>query len=168
MKHFLIVTFLLIISTNSSFGQLFRNEDEMKIQIPGFPKKVELIVITGATSLPHYFCKVGNHIISGEDAITDGKLDGTMLWTIGYPLASDSLKVADYFDNYQLDSLELFGDQSHNTNPSGATYYKLKKNKNGTYCMIKKQKVVYDWWQGNSYRLYEGPKIPVTDNWWKD
>jgi len=168
MKHLLVGAFLLIISANYSFSQFFRDEDEIKIQILGSPKKAELIVISSATSLPHYFCKVSNHIISGEDAITDGKLDGTMLWTTGYFLASDSLKVADYFDNYQLDSLELFGDQSHSTNPSSAIYYKIKKNKNGTYRMIKKQKVIYNWWEGNNYRLYEGPKIPVIDGWWKD
>ncbi len=167
MKFFLIGTFLLIISTNAIFGQLFYNENELKLQIPGAPRKAELIVIGNIRSLPHYFCKVGSKIIQGEDHILDGKLDGTMIWSTGYLLASDSLKLADYFDNYRLDNLAVFGDQSQNTHPSGATYFKIKKNKNGSYRVIKKRKVIYDWWNGGNYEFYQGPKIPVIDVWWR-
>ncbi|WP_430405841.1 hypothetical protein [Fluviicola sp.] len=166
----LIVPILfLIVSGTYLFGQT-KERPEYNVKILGSPRKAELIVISTPISLPTYFCKVGNHIIMGEWIVKDGKLDGTMGWTTGYLLMSDSLKLADYFDNYRLDSLELFGDQGHSTNPSGATYYKIKRKRNeSTYHLIKTKKVIYEWeGYGSSSNRYEGPLVPVIDGSWKD
>lgn len=129
--------------------------------LPGSPKKAEIIVISHQPYIDTYYCKVKDKIYFRKSDVKDGKLQ--LRWFSGYLEGNNSLRIADFFDNYKLDSLSLFGGEKPRFPSSSATYFKVKRRSSKSDYIIRKKKAIISNWWNDDFKPYNGPIIPVTD-----
>ena len=154
---------LLIILVVGRISICYCQEDHVYTfrDLPKSPKKAEVIVISHQPHIDVYYCRIKGKIYLRKSDVKDANLQ--FQWFSGYQEENDSIRIADFFDNYKVDSLSLFGGDKVRYPSCPATYYKVKRrsDKSG-YTIKKKKEIIPNWWSAD-FKRYSGPMIPVTD-----